>query len=110
MKLLRVKKKKIVQLHPLLKEKRESGNRGLLLVTGFSNVSAHKKHLGSLFLLLLLYLIFWLYCAACGVPVPQLGIEPVAPALEAQSLNHWTTREVPVRLSFKKFYTFLIKE
>ena len=24
-----------------------------------------------------------------------LGMEPVPPALEARSLNHWTTREVP---------------
>ena len=29
-----------------------------------------------------------------GFPIPQLGIEPVPPALEAQSLNHWTTREI----------------
>ena len=33
--------------------------------------------------------------AACGILVPQPGIEPVPPALEAQSLNHWSTREVP---------------
>ena len=25
---------------------------------------------------------------------PQPGIEPAPPALEVQSLNHWTTREV----------------
>ena len=31
-----------------------------------------------------------------GILVPWLGIEPVAPALEAQSLNYWTTRDVPV--------------
>ena len=34
-----------------------------------------------------------------GVLVPQPGMEPTAPALAAQSLNHWTTREVLV------FYT-----
>ena len=28
--------------------------------------------------------------------LPQPGIEPVSPAVEAQSLNHRTTREVPV--------------
>ena len=33
---------------------------------------------------------------ACGILVPQPGIEPVSPALEALSLNHWTAREVPV--------------
>ena len=27
---------------------------------------------------------------------PRPGIEPVPPELEAWSLNHWTTREVPV--------------
>ena len=37
---------------------------------------------------------FTLCCTACGILVLQAGIEPVPPALEAQSLNHWTTREV----------------
>ena len=32
---------------------------------------------------------------ACGLLVPQPGIEPVFPALEVQNLNHWTTKEVP---------------
>ena len=32
---------------------------------------------------------------ACRILVPQQGIEPVPPALWAQSLSHWTTREVP---------------
>ena len=31
---------------------------------------------------------------ACGILVPRPGIEPVPPAVEAQSLNHWTTREI----------------
>ena len=33
--------------------------------------------------------------AACGTLVPWLGIEPVPPAVEVRSLNHWTAREVP---------------
>ena len=32
--------------------------------------------------------------AACGIIIPQPGIELVAPAVEARSLNHWTAREV----------------
>ena len=32
--------------------------------------------------------------AACGIWVPQPGIKPMHPALEVQSLNHWTTREI----------------
>ena len=39
--------------------------------------------------------------AACGVLAPQPGIEPVPPALEVQSPNHWTSREVP-RLEFEQ--------
>ena len=31
---------------------------------------------------------------ACRIPVPQAGVEPAPPAMEEQSLNHWTTREV----------------
>ena len=34
-------------------------------------------------------------CVACGVLAPQPGVEPMPPALEVQSPNHWTTREVP---------------
>ena len=29
-------------------------------------------------------------------PISRSEVEPVPPALEAQSLNHWTTGEVPV--------------
>ena len=36
----------------------------------------------------------------CRILVPQPGIEPTPPAVEAQSLHHWTTREVPRRLCF----------
>ena len=31
-----------------------------------------------------------------GILVPQPGIEPMPLALGAQSLNHWTAREVPI--------------
>ena len=33
--------------------------------------------------------------AACGILVPQPGIEPGPLALRAQSPNHWTAREFP---------------
>ena len=33
--------------------------------------------------------------AACGILVPRPGIKPMPPAVEAWSLNHWPTREVP---------------
>ena len=33
----------------------------------------------------------------CGMQDPQRGILPMLPAVEAQSLNHWTAREVPER-------------
>ena len=32
---------------------------------------------------------------ACGILLPWPGIEPVAPAVEAWSLNHWTARQDP---------------
>ena len=35
--------------------------------------------------------------AACGILVPWSGTEPVPTVLSAQTLNHWTTREVPVK-------------
>ena len=35
----------------------------------------------------------------CGILVPQPGMEPVPPTVGAQSVNHWTIREVPSLLS-----------
>ena len=49
------------------------------------------------FFLIHLYFLFWPHCAACRILVPQLGIEPMLPAVEVWSLNHWTAREVPDR-------------
>ena len=42
----------------------------------------------------LIYL-FIFGCAVCGILVPWPGIKLVPLALGAQSLNHWTTREIP---------------
>ena len=39
-------------------------------------------------------LLFWLYHVACGIFIPLPGIEPIPPAMEVRSLNHWTIREV----------------
>ena len=42
--------------------------------------------------------LFWAPCSvACGILVPQSGIEPLPPTLEAQSLNHWITTEAPLK-------------
>ena len=56
-----------------------------------------KKNFLPLFLSLSFFFNYWGH-TACGILVPRSGIEPLPPALEAQSLqslNHWTTREVP---------------
>ena len=48
------------------------------------------------FFFILFFLNFWLHCPTCGILVPGPGIKLSPSALEAQSLNHWTTREVPI--------------
>ena len=45
-------------------------------------------------------LFFWLHYKACRILVPQQGIQPVPLAVEAWSLNHWTTREVLICFFF----------
>ena len=52
------------------------------------------------------YLFIWLHCVACGILVPQPGIEPRAMAVKALTPNHWTTREFPER-SFNGSSSFL---
>ena len=46
--------------------------------------------------------LFFIFAALHGMwdLVPSPGIEPMSPAVEVQSLNHWTAREVP-----GKFFT-----
>ena len=54
------------------------------------------------------FLSFFFFCgsAACGILVPQTGIEPAPPALEAQSLNHWTTLAHFLLRSYSLVYGF----
>ena len=42
------------------------------------------------------FVFFWLHHSAYGISVSLPGIEPMPTAVEAVSLNHWTTREVPL--------------
>ena len=46
---------------------------------------------------------FYLFydCKSRGILVPQPGIEPMAPEVEEQSINPWTTRKVPLLVPFK---------
>ena len=46
--------------------------------------------------------LFWPCCVAHRILVPKSGIKPVFPTVEAQSLNHWTTREVLTKPSIVK--------
>ena len=50
---------------------------------------------------------FPLHLKACEISVPWPGIQPEPPALEAQSLNHWTTREVILLFVFCSTYLSL---
>ena len=44
---------------------------------------------------------FWLHWVACGILIPQPGIEPMPSAVKAWSPNHWTSREVSQLIHFK---------
>ena len=39
---------------------------------------------------------------ASGILVPRPGVEPTSPAPEVRSLNHWTTRDVPINIFQEK--------
>ena len=52
-----------------------------------------------------LYFFFFGHTAKCGILVPWPGIKPVSSALQIWSLNHWTTREVPIGLSYSLHFT-----
>ena len=54
-----------------------------------------KEGLYFFFLVFFFFSHFWLHLMACETLVPQPGIKPTPPDLEAPCLNMWTAREVP---------------
>ena len=65
------------------------------------------KSLLNLFQYCFCFMFWFLVCEACGILAPKPGIEPAPPALEAQSLNHWTAREVPSVVSVLDIEVFV---
>ena len=60
--------------------------------------SRNSRDIQGLYLSFYFFELFWLCLLASGILVPWPGIEPAPPAVEAQSLNHRTAREVPAIL------------
>ena len=56
------------------------------------------------------FLCFGFLATSHGILVPQLGITPVPPALEAWSLKHWTTRKVLMMNFLKDNILFQLEE
>ena len=46
--------------------------------------------LTSVWIILFIIYLFWPHCEACGILIPRSGLEPESPAVDAQSLDHWT--------------------
>ena len=55
-----------------------------------------------IFLNFIYFFFFWPLCTACGILIPQAGIEPGPLAVKAPSPNHWTTREFPNGVLLKR--------
>ena len=58
-------------------------------------------------LLTIIFIIFisWPCHGAGGILVPQLGMEPMPPAVDVQSPNHWDAREFPVPSYLASIYS-----
>ena len=62
--------------------------------------------MGSLYLFKYFKIYFWLLRATREILVSQPRIELMPPAVEAQSLNYWTIREVSIYFLIKFLYYF----
>ena len=60
-----------------------------------------------IYLFILFLFGFCPYHAVYGTLVPASGIEPTAPEVEVQYLNHWNVREFP-KIYFYLYSRFLI--
>ena len=47
-------------------------------------------------------------CMACGILVPQPGIEPGPTAVKAPSPNHWTTRDLPGEHLYNHYFKLFL--
>ena len=56
-----------------------------------------------------LFIYFLPCCAACGILISQPGIEPAVPTLKVQSLNYWTTGEIPGIVLCRKSFVQKVK-
>ena len=62
----------------------------------WQSMTNHIPSFNFFYLIFIAYFIFWPYWATWGILVPLPRIEPMLLAVEAQSLNPWPTREVPI--------------
>ena len=56
------------------------------------------------------FFVFWLHHVACGILAPWPGIEPMPPAVEERSPNHWTAKEVPVMAFFNLLFNVILSK
>ena len=56
-------------------------------------------------LLNLFFVGFWLCCVSWGILVPWPVINSMLSALDVQSVNHWTIREIPEQTFIQRQYT-----
>ena len=59
--------------------------------------------------ILYIYYFFFFGSTARHAELPQLGIEPMPPTVEAQSLNHWTTRETQKLYILTAFFSWVLR-
>ena len=52
------------------------------------------------------FLSYYFGVSACRILVPQPGIEPMPLAMKAQSLNHWTARQISIYVYIQDFRVF----
>lgn len=52
---------------------------------------------------------FWPHRAACGILVPQPGLEP-GPSVKALSPNHWTARVPSIEATAARFFLFILSQ
>ena len=80
------------------------------IYSGYMGSEGRKKGRGKLHWESEVLVIYFFFCffvfffdqTVCGILVPWQGIKPIPLAWAAQSLNHWTTREVPEKVKVSK--------
>ena len=80
--------------------------QGWVIIIAFIFYLHLKLKYPMMYIFMCLFLFYYFGVTACRILVPQPRLEPMPLAMKAQSLNHWTARQISIYVYIQDFRVF----